>query len=125
MTQEEVAALDTKIQQLVRTQQGHTRDMRDALSQSSETWHDNAPRDVVLDAAKVSAQSLQALTKERTAAIIGAPEGNNDRVGLFTKFGLENLENSEVQHYQLTGSGNFLEIPEGVSCDSPLGREVF
>lgn len=35
---------------------------------------------------------------------MGNPEGNTNKIGLLTKFGLEDLESTEVDKYQLTGT---------------------
>ena len=76
--------------------------MRDALSQSSETWHDNAPRDVLLDAAKVDTTLLRELTRNRASAILQEAETDQDKIGLMTRFGLENMDTEEIAYYQMT-----------------------
>lgn len=77
--------------------------MRDALSQSSETWHDNAPRDVLLDAAKIDVSQLQELVRARASAVVQNPETSKHKVGLMTRFGLENLSDDEaIEFFQMT-----------------------
>lgn len=125
VTPQEFEALEKKLSVLLSRQQRRSSDMRDALSQSSETWHDNAPRDVLLDAAKVDTTLLRELTRNRTTAILQEAETDEDKIGLMTRFGLENMDTEEITYYQMTWVGNYLELSNGISHESPLGMLIF
>lgn len=125
VTPQEFEALEKKLSVLLSRQQRRSSDMRDALSQSSETWHDNAPRDVLLDAAKVDTTLLRELTRNRATAILQEAETDEDRIGLMTRFGLENMDTEEIAYYQMTWVGNYLELSNGISHESPLGMLIF
>ncbi len=125
VTPQEFEALEKKLSVLLSRQQRRSSDMRDALSQSSETWHDNAPRDVLLDAAKVDTTLLRELTRNRASAILQEAETDQDKIGLMTRFGLENMDTEEIAYYQMTWVGNYLELSNGISHESPLGMLIF
>lgn len=121
---EEYECLRQKINTLNATQRQNGRDMKEALSQSSETWHDNAPRDALMESAKVTAQSLENLVKTMRSAVIATLEVDEFRVWLWTSFALEDWK-WETTVYQMTGTQNFLDIENGLPVDSPLGKIIF
>ncbi len=121
---DELECLKGKIHELEGIQKKHAKDMKEALDQSSETWHDNAPRDAILEAANITSNSLERLTRIVNDAVVSAIENDEFIIGLWTKFILDDGQ-GETTEFQITGTQNFLEIENGLPYDSPLGKIVY
>lgn len=98
-----------------------------ALTQSTETWHDNAPFDALREKQAVLAaemQNLKMILQKASTAIPKTPKGI---VGIGSKIVVE--LKGKIQRYVLTGHWSYRlghEIDKAlvISCQSPLGQAI-
>lgn len=101
----------------------------EALNQTSETWHDNAPFDALREKQAVLAAELQSLKKVLSKSAPALPKSDGNRVGIGTVVKLEHNEKKSHHHYLLAGHwtfrlGELIDSAMIISCQSPLGASL-
>lgn len=100
----------------------------EALNQTSETWHDNAPFDALREKQAVLAAELQTLKENLSKSAPALPAADTHKVGIGSKVKLED-KSKKPQHYLLAGHwtfrlGEFIGRHMIISCQSPLGASL-
>jgi transcription elongation GreA/GreB family factor len=100
----------------------------EALNQTSETWHDNAPFDALREKQAVLAAELQTLKETLSKSTTTLPEPEKQKVNIGSKVKLEDAS-KKSQHYMLAGHwtyrlGEFIGRHMIISCQSPLGASL-
>jgi transcription elongation GreA/GreB family factor len=95
-----------------------------ALTQSNETWHDNAPFDALRDTQALYVAEMQQLKEVLAKASISMPKRVNGKVSIGNIVHLKN--GTRQTHFLLAGHWTYrvAEQHDGatvVSCVSPLG----
>ena len=101
----------------------------EALNQTSETWHDNAPFDALREKQAVLAAELQTLKEVLSKSAPSLPAPRNATVNIGSRIKLENLAKKTHHRYLLAGHwtyrlGEFIEDHMIISCQSPLGASL-
>jgi transcription elongation GreA/GreB family factor len=101
----------------------------EALNQTSETWHDNAPFDALREKQAVLAAELQTLKETLSKSSPAAPKTEVDRIGIGSRVKLSHDAKRSHHHYFLAGHwtfrlGEFIEDHMVISCQSPLGSSL-
>ena len=101
----------------------------EALNQTSETWHDNAPFDALREKQAVLAAELQTLKETLSKSTPAAPTAESDRVSIGSRVKLSHDAKKSHHHYFLAGHwtfrlGEFIENHMVISCQSPLGSSL-
>ncbi len=101
----------------------------EALNQTSETWHDNAPFDALREKQAVLVAELQTLKETLSKSSPSVPTAPADKVGIGARVKLENKAQKTHHHYMLAGHWTFRlgEFTSGhmvISCQSPLGASL-
>lgn len=131
----EHAMLRGELQNLGVAQSALSRLLGEAMQQSSETWHDNAPADAINHESRMlSARAEQIIATLGKAVIVGYPEVDDGSITLGTIVGVKYQGDDEVEHLLLTGvarnAPNFsseANIPlqlQIVTAQSPLGSAI-
>lgn len=101
----------------------------EALNQTSETWHDNAPFDALREKQAVLAAELQTLKENLSKSSPVLPKPQNGRVNIGSRVKLSHDTKKSNHHYFLAGHWTF-RLGESVndhmiiSCQSPLGASL-
>ncbi len=110
----------------IQKQKALSKSFSEAMSQSSETWHDNAPAESVVSDSKVIAA-----TAEKAAMILALAdvisddiEDNNDKVSLGSSVSLK-LSSGKIIELILTGATPKISNMRCMTLTSPLGYAVF
>lgn len=109
--------------------------LAEAMSQSSETWHDNAPADAInADSTILYAQAIKVISTLRNAEICKYTP-NHERVTLGSIIGIRHgVEDAQSEYYMMTGVVRELgddvveHLPSetiAVTFNSPLGAALF
>lgn len=108
--------------------------MREAMSESSETWHDNAPADAVMNDSKtLTTRALAVARLLGHSHELEYPKGSQP-VTLGSIVGIQFRGDPEVENYLLTGAvreipeqiaGNLPSETEAVTLSSPMGEALF
>jgi transcription elongation GreA/GreB family factor len=98
----------------------------EALNQTSETWHDNAPFDALREKQAVLVAELQTLKETLSKSSPSVPASPADKVGIGAHVKLENKAKKTYHRYMLAGHwtfrlGEFINDHMVISCQSPLG----
>lgn len=98
----------------------------EALNQTSETWHDNAPFDTLREKQAVLAAELQGLKETLSKASPTLPKPTSGRINIGSRVTLEHLAKKTAQHFLVAGHwtyrlGEFIGHHMIISCQSPLG----
>jgi transcription elongation GreA/GreB family factor len=101
----------------------------EALNQTSETWHDNAPFDALREKQAVLAAELQNLKEILSKASPSLPEPKDGKVNIGSRVKLHNPAKNSHHHYLLAGHwtfrlGEFIDNHMIISCQSPLGASL-
>jgi transcription elongation GreA/GreB family factor len=101
----------------------------EALNQTSETWHDNAPFDALREKQAVLAAELQTLKETLSKSAPSLPHAKGDKVSIGSRVKLENKAKQSHHHYFLAGHwtfrlGELIENHMIISCQSPLGASL-
>lgn len=131
----EHAMLSGELQDLGVAQSALSRLLGEAMQQSSETWHDNAPADAINHEGRMlSARAEQLIATLGKAVIVGYPEVDDERIILGTIVGIKYQGDDEIEHLLLTGvtrnAPHFsteADIPRPlqiVTAQSPLGSAI-
>ncbi len=102
----------------------------EALNQTSESWHDNAPFDALREKQAVLAAELQSLKKTLSkSAPMLLPAPNKEKITVGSRIKLENKAQKSHHHYFLAGHwtyrlGEFIGNHMIISCQSPLGSSL-
>jgi transcription elongation GreA/GreB family factor len=100
----------------------------EALNQTSETWHDNAPFDALREKQAVLAAELRTLKENLGKSAPTLPNPDTQKVSIDTKLKQED-KTKKPQHYLLAGHwtyrlGEFIGKHMIISCQSPLGASL-
>ncbi len=100
----------------------------EALNQTSETWHDNAPFDALREKQAVLAAELQTLKENLHRATATLPQPDKHKINIGSKVKLQDKGN-KPHHYMLAGHwtyrlGEFIGQHMIISCQSPLGTSL-
>ncbi|CAN5180669.1 hypothetical protein BH09PAT3_BH09PAT3_5810 [soil metagenome] len=130
----EVVVLDSRLSGFEQDQTKLSELLAEAMQQSSETWHDNAPAEAVMnDSKNLSKRAQETLHVMRHHEIIGYPN-DEAKVTLGSVVGIQFKGDPDTEHYLLTGNvreipGAVAErLPEGtnaVTLASPLGESLY
>lgn len=98
-----------------------------ALTQSTETWHDNAPFDALREKQAVLEAELQGLKEVLQKADISVPTAEKGRVSVGSR--VKVLLKGKIQHFFLAGHwsyrlGNEIDKALVITCQSPLGQAI-
>ncbi len=101
----------------------------EALNQTSETWHDNAPFDALREKQAVLVAELQTLKETLSKSSPSVPTAQTDKVSIGSRVKLENKAKRSHHHYFLAGHwtfrlGEFIDEHMVISCQSPLGASL-
>jgi transcription elongation GreA/GreB family factor len=101
----------------------------EALNQTSETWHDNAPFDALREKQAVLVAELQTLKETLSKSASSLPSAQNNKINIGSRIKLENKAKKSHHHYFLAGHwtfrlGEFLDSHMVISCQSPLGASL-
>ena len=101
----------------------------DALNQTSETWHDNAPFDALREKQAVLAAELQSLKETLGKASPAAPRQETGRVNIGSRVKLHHPSKKTAQQFFIAGHwtyrlGEFIDNHMIISCQSPLGASL-
>lgn len=101
----------------------------DALNQTSETWHDNAPFDALREKQAVLAAELQTLKETLGKSAPALPKSQQGHVSIGSRVKLSHAAKKSQHHYFLAGHwtfrlGEFLDNHMVISCQSPLGASL-
>jgi len=120
---EDQLILASRIQQLEQQLEDLGTDFKEAVEQSSETWHDNAPFDAVRDRQSVVFNQLQSLREvQKKVALYKAAKRS-----FITPGSKVELEGKEALRIYLGGDWVGREIVDGykvVSRQSPIGMQL-
>ena len=99
-----------------------------ALTQSNETWHDNAPFDALRDTQAVLVAEMQNLKQVLFKAAISVPKPKKAKVSIGSRVSVTHKGRNQM--YLLTGhwSPSVGKKQDGalvVSCGSPVGSVLF
>lgn len=97
------------------------------LTQSTETWHDNAPFDALREKQAVLAAELQTLKDILHKASVELPKPQKGIVSIGSRVAV--MLKGKIQQYVLTGHWSYRlgqEIDKAlvITCQSPLGRAI-
>lgn len=100
----------------------------DAFNQTSETWHDNAPFEIVRDRQSVLSAERQHLVGILRRSQVSVPKLKKGRVGIGSVVTLHDVKGQE-KRFKIAGdwTPNASEIIDGamiVSCQSPVARAL-
>lgn len=98
-----------------------------ALTQSNETWHDNAPFDALREKQAVLAAELQMLKDHLAKASVSMPQSKPKRVGIGSYITLKTARG--IQKFLLAGHWSYRTgaVENGamvITCQSPLGKAL-
>lgn len=98
-------------------------EFEEALTQSSETWHDNAPFDALRDRQSVMAAERHTLREVLNKAALTCPKAVKSKVGLGATVTVK--DGAKTQKFFVAGHwspniGNMVDGAMVVSCGSPL-----
>jgi transcription elongation GreA/GreB family factor len=117
---------------LVNKQEAATARLAEAMSQSAETWHDNAPADAVVEESRLTAALAGNLINSMNSAEIYSLDREGDEVTLGSIVTIKFLNSGSVLKAILLGrpTAELQKVFEAkgfrtVSIESPLGRAVF
>jgi transcription elongation GreA/GreB family factor len=101
----------------------------DALNQTSETWHDNAPFDALREKQAVLVAELQTLKETLSKSAPTPPKSQEGLVNIGSRVKLNHTAEKSQHHYFLAGHwtfrlGEFLGNHMVISCQSPLGASL-
>lgn len=102
----------------------------DALNQTSETWHDNAPFDALREKQALLAAELQSLKEVLSKSSTNLPRNTADRVSIGSKVELEHATKKSRHNYLLAGHWSFRtgqthqDNAMIITCQSPLGESL-
>ena len=101
----------------------------EALNQTSETWHDNAPFDALREKQAVLAAELQSLKEVLVKSVPAPSKPDGQRVAIGTIVKLKHNTKKSHHHYFLAGHwtyrlGEFIDNAMIISCQSPLGAAL-
>jgi len=101
----------------------------EALNQTSETWHDNAPFDALREKQAVLVAELQTLKEALSKSAPTVPMSENGRIAIGSRVKLKHATKKSDHHYFLAGHwtfrlGEFVDDHMIISCQSPLGASL-
>ncbi len=101
----------------------------DALNQTSETWHDNAPFDALRERQAVLAAELQHLKEILSKSAPSVPTKAHNGVHIGARVRLQHIGKQALHHYLLAGHwsyrlGEIIDNAMVISCQSPLGAAL-
>lgn len=102
-------------------------EFEEALTQSSETWHDNAPFDALRDRQSLMAAERHTLREVLNKAAIACPKPGKGKVGLGSTVHASEAGKKLKLFIAGNWSPNVGQMVDGmlvISCGSPLGKAV-
>lgn len=102
----------------------------EALNQTSETWHDNAPFDALREKQAVLAAELQSLKEVLSKSSPSLPRSITNRINIGSRVKLEHATKKSQHDYLLAGHWSFRtgQMHQGgtmvITCQSPLGESL-
>lgn len=129
----EMGELKRRFDDQIAKQKDLAKKFREAMTQSSETWHDNAPADVIKDGSKILSESAESTIRDIERAVVFETVEDCSEITLGSVFDLKYEGDSEIIKCVLTGTiyelsenirskaGDKLEI---VTIGSPIGKSL-
>ncbi len=102
----------------------------DALNQTSETWHDNAPFDALREKQALLAAELQSLKEVLSKSSPSLPRSAANRINIGSRVRLEHTTKKSQHDYLLAGHWSFRtgQVHQDdtlvITCQSPLGESL-
>lgn len=121
---EDLAYVANRIQEINEEIRALGSDFGDAFTQSSETWHDNAPFEAVRDKQSQLAAELATMKKIRAHSALTVPRPKRGRVGCGSLVTLENGKKYKVAGDWTPHAGHKVEGYIVVSAKSPVGAAL-
>ena len=116
---EDLEVLEQAIRQTITKLKDVGGELRDAVTQSSETWHDNFPFENAQQQARLLEQRLKDLEKiRRNATVVDGPT-NNDTVSMGHTVTVRIIDTGEVREYRIGSHVTF--VKDTFSYASPIG----
>lgn len=123
----EVDMLRTELSQLGVAQDELSRLLGEAMEQSSETWHDNAPADAVNSQSRILTERAEKIIGELSnATVVEYPNSEETKITLGSIVGIRYKGDEETEDMLLTGVSR--NVPDSMSNEldaitvrSPLG----
>lgn len=116
-----VTARMAKLEEEIRALGG---DFGDAFTQSSETWHDNAPFEAVRDKQSQLAAELATMKKIRAHSALVLPKTKRGRVGYGSIVTLDNGKRYKLAGDWTPHAGHSVDGVVVVSSQSPIGKTL-
>lgn len=127
----EKASIVRQLEDMSVTQAELGRLLGDAMQQSSETWHDNAPADAVNQESRaLEGRAKSLLTILRNSIDISAPSNAETAITVGSHVVVQFDGDDQDTHFFLSGAVRDLELPEALSeCEvvtvsSPIGSTL-
>jgi transcription elongation GreA/GreB family factor len=116
---------------LIKKQENATERLAEAMGQSAETWHDNAPADAVVEESRLTTALADSLIDTINSAEVYKLDRSSDEVTLGSIVTIKFGNSESVSQIILLGRPN-AELQEifkvkgckAVGIDSPLGRAI-
>lgn len=120
--------MQSQLHELIEKQGDLAKDLGEAMSQTSETWHDNAPADVINVAGALNAQTAEKLVSViRDAVVLDYPE-NEEKVTIGSGLGIlfpNGNERTVLLAGHMAGIKEYLaEGVNAVTVKSPIGEAL-
>jgi transcription elongation GreA/GreB family factor len=102
----------------------------DALNQTSETWHDNAPFDALREKQSLLAAELQSLKEVLNKSSPSLPRSVVNRINIGSRVRLQHTTKKSQHDYLLAGHWSFRtgQVHQDnalvITCQSPLGESL-
>lgn len=115
----DLAIVEATIQETIEKLRETGAELRNAVTQSSETWHDNFPFENAQQQARLLEQRLKDLEQiRRNATIVEMPK-TNMTVAIGHTVTIKNTETNEVKKYKIGSHITFTK--DAISYASPIG----
>lgn len=122
---EDRAWLDARVNELEKVIQDMGPEFYDALNQSSESWHDNAPFDALRERQSVHAAELAKLKHIRLSSVPTMPRPKRGTVGVGSVISLDTQRRLGLAGHWTHRAGQVKDGLMIVSLESPIGKAVF
>lgn len=125
---EDKAYARRRIAQLQKAIQDLGPEFHEVFSQSSETWHDNAPFDALRDRQALLDAELQQLRTLLRSSLLTVPKQKKGVVGIGSSVRLES-ERGDIRRYFVAGdwtpyAGQTKDGVTIISCNTPLAKQL-
>jgi len=114
---ERIRQLETEIQDL-------GPEFQDVFTQSSETWHDNAPFDALRDKQSMLAAELDQLRRLVRQSVLDIPKKKRGTIGIGDTVSLDNGRTYRIAGDWTRHAGRHVDGIYWVSCHTPVAKAL-